>query len=424
MKFGTLIGGAAAALATSTAACAAEAQDPGQAILHGKPILEMRLRYEGVEQQGLARKAEALTLRTRAGWQTATWRGLNAAVEIDDVRAIAREAYNIAAPGVAGGSLNGRTRFPIINDPEVTELNRAQVAWTPSAAFRATVGRQRILIEDQRFVGSVAWRQDDQTFDAARLEFTHGPLSLGYAYVDRVNRILGDERDWRSDSHLLTAGYAFDPRLRLHGFAYLLDFPNAPLSSSQTWGVKAAGGLPAGGLKLAYDATWATQSDYGHAPAAFDLGYRAANVAATRDIWTLKGGYEVLEGDGSRGFIFPLATTHAFQGWSDAFAAVGGNKTFPDGIRDLNVQLAARPKLKAARLSNLELVARYHDFDADRTGARLGHEWDLQGTAAVTPHLNALVKFARFERAASAPTGAAPPPASRTKLWFSLEYRL
>ncbi len=147
-------------------------------------------------------------------------------------------------------------------------------------------------------------------------------------------------------------------------------------------------------------------------------------MAATVDIWTVRAGFEVLDGDGTRGFIMPLSTAHAFNGWSDAFAAVGGNKTFPDGIRDLNLQLVVRPRLKLPYLFNTELLVRYHDFDGQRTGADLGREWNAQATAALTKHVSVALKFADFKRAASVPVGAATPPASRSKVWVTVEYRL
>ena len=438
--------GGAAALLWSSAAFAAEAttaaepaavetaaEEPPpppppptvtEAITHGKPILEARMRYEGVDQTGLAKKAEAFTLRTRFGWETGDWKGLKGLIEFEDVRQLGGERYNIALPGVAGGSLNGKTQYPIVNDPEVTELNRAQLTWVVNAGLTVVAGRQRMLVEDQRFVGNVGWRQDEQTFDAVRADFARGRFKATYAYLGHINRVLGEARDWDSDSHLGFATYAFSDQLRLQGFAMLLDFSNAPANSNQTYGVKASGKSLIGLFQVAYNGTWATQSGYRSNAPAFDLDYWGGDVATTFDIWTVKAGYESLQGNGTRGFITPLATTHAFQGWADAFAAVSGNKTAVDGIRDMNLQLTIRPRQRLTYLFNAELTVRYHDFNAQRVNAALGHEWDLQATAAITPNLSGLIKFARFERASSVPVGLAAPPASRTKFWFSLEYRL
>ena len=43
---------------------------------------------------------------------------------------------------------------------------------------------------------------------------------------------------------------------------------------------------------------------------------------------------------------------------------------------------------------------------------------------AINPKLTAAIKYADFERARTVPVGAAAPPPSRTKVWFTLEYKL
>ena len=103
---------------------------------------------------------------------------------------------------------------------------------------------------------------------------------------------------------------------------------------------------------------------------------------------------------------------------------LGGNKSFVDGIKDLNFSVNAKPRWKATYFFNLDLLVRYHDFDDQRTGAGLGHEWDAQFQASLNPKLTAALKYADFERKAVVPAGTATPPPSRTKVWFTLEYKL
>ena len=67
---------------------------------------------------------------------------------------------------------------------------------------------------------------------------------------------------------------------------------------------------------------------------------------------------------------------------------------------------------------------RGHHFEDQRTGAYLGREWDAQVQAAINPRLTAAIKYADFERARTVPVGTATPPAARTKVWFTLEYKL
>jgi hypothetical protein len=160
-----------------------------------------------------------------------------------------------------------------------------------------------------------------------------------------------------------------------------------------------------------------------HNTPGYALDYYAASLTGTYDIFSARLGYESLEGDGVRGFTTPLATTHAFQGWADAWVSPGGNKSFVDGIEDLNLAVTAQPRFKFTYLFNTAFLVRYHDFNDQRTGADLAREWDAQATAAITPKLTALLKYADFKRESAVPAGTATAPASRSKLWFSLEYK-
>ena len=246
---------------------------------------------------------------------------------------------------------------------------------------------------------------------------------MTYVYVSHVNRILGELRDWDSDSHLVNVTWAMAEPLKLQAFVYALDFANSPTNSNITQGVKASGKVWLSLVQVSYNATWARQSDYKGATVPYDLDYTGADLTGVFDIYSVKLSYESLEGNGARGFTTPLATVHAFQGWADAWVAPGGNKGFRDGLEDLNLALVVRPRFRFAYLFNTEFTARYHDFDDQRTGADLASEWDLQATAAITPKLSLLVKYADFEREKTVPLGTAAPPASRTKGWISLEYR-
>lgn len=398
-------------------------------IAAGKLILEVRARYETVDQTKTAtlrNDASAFTVRTRFGWETAEFQGVKALVEFEDVRQVGEEHYAVNVPGVATAPLNGadKARYPVVNDPDVTELNRAQLTWTPSAALQVTAGRQRILLDDQRFVGNVGWRQDEQTMDGLRADVALGRFKATYAYVTHINRILGELKDWDSDSHLLNATWSPAEALRLQGFVYALDFGNSAINSSLTKGVKVSGKTWVNLFQLAYNATYAQQSDYHGNTPSFDLAYWGGDVAATFDIYTVKAAYESLEGDGTRGFTTPLATVHAFQGWSDAFVSPGGNKSFVDGIEDANLTFNAKPRFKRTYWFNTDVLVRYHDFNDQKTGADLGREWGVQLTAAINPKLSIQFKYADFKRETTVPLGTATPPPSRTKGWITLEYKL
>ena len=144
------IASSVAILLAITGSAHAEAGSLGAAILGGKPILDIRPRYEGVDQAGFSNDAAAYTLRTQFGWQTGTWLGLQALVEAQDVTHVGPQDYNT--------TLNHRMAYPVVADPDGVELHRLQLSWTPNPAFTGTIGRQRIVLDDQRFVGDAKLR--------------------------------------------------------------------------------------------------------------------------------------------------------------------------------------------------------------------------------------------------------------------------
>src|SRR5438552_1895691 len=117
-----------------------------------------------------------------------------------------------------------------------------------------TGGRQRINIEDQRFVGSVGWRQNEQTFDAGRIEYGNPKglqVDLIYAWSDRT--IWGIEGSGArqtaisGDNIFAIASYP-TPVGKLSAFAFLVDQDEAAEQSfrlsSQTYGARLAGSRP------------------------------------------------------------------------------------------------------------------------------------------------------------------------------------
>jgi hypothetical protein len=366
------------------------------------PILDSNLRYAHVEQAGFAHDADALTWRNRFGVQSRQG-PLSGLIEFENVTALVQD-YN--------SGLNGKTAYPQESDPQVTELNRAQVTWTPDAHSALTVGRQRIILDDARFVGNVGWRQDEQTFDAVRYDLKSGGFALTAAYLTKINRVLGEEKDWDSDSYILNAGYALHG-VKLTAFDYALDFANAAASSTLTLGARASGGFNLASVKVNLTGQYARQSDYRNNPAEFELQESMLEVAATYRIASFKINYESLGGDGKVVFVTPLGTTHAFEGFADAFSGTGGNKTTANGLDDLNCAAT----LSLPHKSALTLI--YHDLSTARLGVGLGHEWDAVATVGLTKHLSLLAKYADYDASAS-PLA----PASRRKTWLALSYKL
>ncbi len=390
------------ALSAVLMASAASAQTPPAN--NGDVIIDARLRYESVAQDGL-RDASALTLRTRLGYETPAWHGFRVLGEVEGVGQLTDDFND---------TVNGNTAYAVVADPDVFELNRLQVSWAGAHGRRAVLGRQRIVLNNARFVGNVGFRQNEQTFDALRLEarpVEHAGLT--YIYIDNVRRVFGDDSpqgEWDSDSHILQADVDL-PWGKASAYGLLLDFGNdAPAQSNQTYGVRWSNEWTAGEFRPRLTLEAATQSDYGSNPASFDLGYQHAELSVRRDRWTVAVAGERLEGNDARGFTTPLATLHAFQGWADVFLT-----TPADGVRDLNatVSYATQPWF-----ANQPVVftVRAHDFTDGDGSADFGSELDASVRFSVSEHVSIETKAAAFD-------GEDPRFADRTKFWFAVEYR-
>ncbi len=389
------------------------------AITKGKFSLNARLRYEYVEQEGIAAITEpshAPTIRTRLGYTTAPLYGFQGMIEGENVSVIGNE-HNFNAAGTTGVP-----NKPVVADPATTEINQSWLSYTCTNWVTGKVGRQRIALDNHRFVGDVGWRQNMQTFDAAAIEATPVKgLNLYYGYVWDVNRVFGDvknlaagNRDFDSDSHLINVSYSGWDFARFVGYSYLLDLENAggPNNSCATYGGYVAGSAPVSEkVSLGYRGELAYQTD--HAGSTLDYGaeYYNAELSATMKPVSIGGGYEVLgtdsngNGTGSVGFKTPLATLHAFNGWADMFLT-----TPAKGLRDaygfVQVTLPADVPLRAA----------YHKYNEDSGGNDLGQEVNLLASKKFGKHWTALVKYAYYDG------NEAPLRTDVHKFWAQIEF--
>jgi hypothetical protein len=401
----------AMAVAMSGPALAEGSDTAKSAFTDLKYILDARLRTEDVDQDPLPNDASATTLRLRLGIETGKVWNTTLLVEGEAVMPI-EDDYR-PDPLVAR-----KTTYPVVADPESYDLNRFQLVNTSLPGTTLTLGRQRILLDDQRFVGNVGWRQNEQTFDAFRVvNKSVKNLVLDATYLDRVNRVFGEDSpqgEYEGDGVLLNASYQ-TPVGKITGFGYLLAFdpiagvPAAAGDSTDTYGVRFAGEHAAGKVKLAYLASWATQTDAGDNPLDFDLDYYVGELTATYQQFGLGAGYEVLEGNGAKGFTTPLATLHKFQGWADKFLATPAN-----GIEDAYINASANLKAIGG-LDNLGVVLSYHDYQAQHVSADYGSEWNASVTAKLKK-VAVMLKYADYQE------GELPTARDTSKLWMQVEF--
>lgn len=360
----------------------------------GKILLNMRWRYEHVDQDGID-DADAVTIRTRLGYQTPIFYGLTGLVEGEFTVPFDMGSYT--SPGVTSNDT------AVIADPRNAEFNRVQLAYTGLSDTTMILGRQRIKLDNDRFIGNVGWRQNEQTFDSFTVKnMSLKGLEFYYGYLDRVNRIFGKESQpkehpgwgyyWEMESHIVNIAYTPCTYAKLVGYAYLLEIESSQANSSDTYGAYLNGKYPIGDVKLNYRAEYATQDDNDESPSigplsSFDLDYYHFELGAQCDKTKLDlgVGYEVLEGNGARGFRTPLATLHAFQGWADKFLTTPAN-----GIEDLYAW--AGIKLP----HNIMLKAVYHQFEAENSSADYGDEFDFLAVWKIDKHFKLLGKYANF----------------------------
>ncbi|PSJ42080.1 alginate export family protein [Allosphingosinicella deserti] len=364
------------ALTCAVLAPAAAAAEP----VTVKPIFDARIRYEHVDQDGLAREADALTTRLRTGAEVASgpWSML---IEGEATVALVDDYFN---------GVRGPTDRPLVLDPENVELNRAQVRYAGLKNGAVTLGRQRIELLDQRFVGGAAFRQNEQTFDALRLQYgaKSGP-TLDVSYVWSVRTVNGSRgRGARQtavdgDNLFAVAGLP-TPVGTISAFALLVDQDEALVQayrlSSQTYGVRLAGSRPAGPATLSYAASYARQSDYHRNPNDYSATYLLAEASAAAAGFTATAGYEELGADDGRAltsFQTPLATLFKFNGWADRFVV-----TPPNGLRDLYFGAGYGAK-KVGPADAITLSATWHRFESDRLDLDYGREIDLLASAKI-----------------------------------------
>ncbi len=297
---------------------ASSAESLKEALTEGKVNFDLRYRYEVVEQSNFAEDARASTIRLRLGYTTGLYYGLFARFEFEHNEILGGEQFDSTA--------NGNITFPIIADPESTEVNQAFLGYRPLDEMTFKLGRQVINLDNQRYIGSVDWRQNNQTFDGGSGWFEFTPeFKLFVGYLNNVNRVFGEDNPFPllADNALSAplANISYDFAVgRVSGYAYLLEFDDEPLRSTQTYGVRFRGSHAfSDDFKCLYTVEYADQFDYKDGASTIDADYLLAEFGFGINAFTVKAGYELLGGDGLYGFQTPLATLHAFNGWADQF---------------------------------------------------------------------------------------------------------
>ena len=201
-----------------------------EALTGGTPVLDARLRYEYVDQDNSLKVANAATLRTRLGYGTGKFHGFDFFAEFSNTTALVDD-FNSGPGG------NGNTKYSVVADPDVTEVDQAYLGYSGITDTQLRFGRQRIILDNARFVGNVGWRQNEQTFDAGLVKTTFVPeTTLTYSYLEQVNNIFGDGVD--TQTHLLNAHYEGFSFGTFSAYGYFMKFPDSKSTSQKTLGLR------------------------------------------------------------------------------------------------------------------------------------------------------------------------------------------
>jgi hypothetical protein len=356
-----------------------------EAMTSGKAHLDFRYRFEGVDQDGKPEDAKASTLKTRLNYRSGTYKGISLFAEMDDVSYIGDSKFN--------NTRNGKPEYPTVADPKGTDVNQFYLDYKDDN-FLGRLGRQRILLDNQRFVGGVGWRQNEQTYDSLSVNISAIPNSkLFYSYVDNVSRIFGPDKgspakDLESSNHIINYKYSSKDAGSVVAYAYLLDFNDAAALSSDTYGIRYTTSLALNdGWSVPIALEYARQEDAGDNPVSYSADYYLVSGGLKTPAVTASINYEVLGGDkNSPGekFNTPLATLHAHQGWADKFLS-----TPNAGIEDIFFKISGKVLGTKATLV-------YHDFSAADGGADYGNELDISFAKKLSDHWGLLLKYASY----------------------------
>jgi len=339
----------------------------------------------GVPAAAQPKTANANTIRTRLGLLSPIFHGLQGYVEYEGTHVLQSDYNN---------NRGAHSEYSVIADPGYNELNQLWISYAgvPDTVIKG--GRQRIKLDDDRFIGNVGWRQMETTFDSALVtNQSIKNLTVNVGYIGNVQTFTSTTEN--INAPILNANYKLGDYGNLIGYGYWLDYTERANynKSSQTYGLRFINSDKPKKFydhySLLYTAEWSYQEDYQHSPTAYQAhrynvmgGFAAYN-------FNFQGAMEQLNGSGlNKTFNTPLGTNHAFQGWADLFLVTPDN-----GIRDVFGTVNA----KFMENDSLVLSGIYHDFSDDTSRIHYGKEWDFQAVKKFGKHYSLLAKYANYE---------------------------
>lgn len=382
------------------------------------PHFESRLRGASVDTEDTHGRATSLLLRFRmkSEWSET----FSTLAEIDHVTTGWRDEHS------DGARLND---MPLIPDVPGTEVNQAALGLAFSQA-EVLLGRQRIDLDNQRFVGSNGYWQNDQTFDALSASYELFSASrLSYAYIANANRIFGDDADGQPSSG---AGYSGENDSQASGFLgdhehhshlinahfnewdfsdlgfyyYHIDNRDAAPDSNRSLGLRYSFERRIAGLQWRSEIEGTLQKRMQIKKAPTNTYSRIELALALRSL-EMALQQERLGASRGVGFVTPLASAHDFQGWADKAFAID------------SVGMVDRVVKASWRKFPLKIDVRYHFFESAADNIDWGREFDLDLILKIDRRNRVQLRYANYQ---SAQSRTALPDEQRLYLDYSFEY--
>ena len=387
----TLLASSIASVALASA-MSVQASSFESAYKDGSIDLNLRLRSETSDVDNTKDTALANTLKTRLTVKSGSVFGLSALVEADNTTHLTDD-FN--------STQNGNSKYNKVVDPETTQFNQAYVQYSMEGTT-LKAGNQRILLDNQRHVGGVGFRQDEATFDAVSVKSKIADATIFAAAANNRNNIKNENTE--ESIALVNVKYAVSKELSTTAFYYGIDDTNAIDGLDfDTFGLSAKGSAAG----IGFYAEVATQNKTTAAGGDFDSTY--LNLSASKKIAGIKAtlGYETFGSDGGdAAFATPLGTNHKFYGWSDTFLGGAGD----NGIQDIYASAVTK-------VAGIKLVGQYHNFKSVEGSDPLGNEFGFVAAKKFGTY-GASLKVAQY-LASDFAEGLAEPKKDTTKVWLT-----
>ena len=118
---------------------------------------------------------------------------------------------------------NSKTGYSTISDPYVNELDQLWLSYAGITDTLIKGGRQRIKLDDDRFIGNVGWRQLEQTYDSALItnKSIHN-LAINVGYIGNVKTFTSTNAN--INAPILNVNYKLGDYGNLIGYGYWLGY--------------------------------------------------------------------------------------------------------------------------------------------------------------------------------------------------------